>query len=136
MTDTKEGRPMWVVSLKRLREFWAAHPKAEVPLRGWYTQTSAADWQTFSDLRATFPSADLVGNCTVFNVGGNNYRLVARVFFRGHKVYVLRVMTHAEYSREDWPAQCACHSGPPDRVRPVRLKRRGKTPAPKRRKKT
>jgi len=54
--------------------------------------------------RTTFPSADLGGNCTVFNVAGNYYRLIARVFFRSHKVYVLRVMTHAEYDREDWPA--------------------------------
>ena len=52
--------------------------------------TSAADWQTINDLRATFPSADLVGNCTVFNIGGNNFRLIARFFYRSHKVYVLR----------------------------------------------
>ena len=122
---------MWVVSLKRLREFWAVHPKAEMPLRSWYTQTSAADWQSFGDLRATFPSADLVGNCTVFNVGGNNYRLVARVFFRSHKVYVLRVMTHAEYGRDDWPTECGCHSGPPDHVRPVKRKPPGKKSARK-----
>ena len=127
---------MWVVSLKRLREFWAVYPNAEAPLRGWYTQTAAADWETFADLRATFPSADLVGNCTVFNIGGNNFRLIVRVFFRSHKVYVLRVMTHAEYSREDWPTQCGCFSGPPDPVRPVRLRPREKKPAKKRRKKT
>ncbi len=69
---------MWVVSLKRLREFWGRHPLAEVPLRAWFTQTSAAEWSNFSDLRRTFPSADLVGNCTVLNVGGNKYRLIAR----------------------------------------------------------
>jgi mRNA interferase HigB len=127
---------MWVVSLRRLREFWAVHPKAGVPLRGWFTVTSEAEWQTFNDLRTTFPSADLVGNCTVFNVGGNNYRLIARVLFGSHKVYVLRVMTHAEYDREDWPAQCGCHSGPPDRTRPVREKPRKKRVAARRRKKT
>jgi mRNA interferase HigB len=127
---------MWVVSLKRLREFWAMHPNADMPLRGWFTQTSAADWQTFNDVRATFPSADRVGNCTVFNIGGNNFRLIARVFLTSHKVYVLRVMTHAEYSREDWPSQCGCHSGPPDRSRPVRQKPRGRKSGQKRRKKT
>ena len=127
---------MWVVSLKRLRGFWAVHPLAEMPLRGWFTQTSAADWGTFNDLWATFPSADLVGNCTVFNIGGNNFRLIARVFFRSHKVYMLRVMTHAEYSREDWPTQCGCHSGPPDRARPVRRKPPRRKPAPKWRKRS
>jgi mRNA interferase HigB len=117
---------MWVVSLRRLREFWTGHANAEVPLRAWFALTEAADWQTFNELRETFPAADLVGNCTVFNIGGNNFRLITRVFYRSHKVYVLRVMTHAEYDRDDWPAQCGCHAGPPDRVRPVRAKGRRK----------
>jgi mRNA interferase HigB len=111
---------MWVVSLKRLREFWNIHSNAETPLRGWYTQTSAAEWRNFSDLRTVFPSADLVGNCTVFNVGGNKFRLIARLFYRSHKVYVLRVMTHREYDRDDWPNECGCYSGPPARKRPRR----------------
>ena len=118
----RRGFPMWVVSLKRLREFWGLHPHAEVPLRAWFTQTSAADWRTFSELRSTFPSADLVGTCTVLNLGGNKYRLVARVFYASHKVYVLRVMTHAEYDREDWPKQCECHQPPPKPTQPARPK--------------
>ena len=126
---------MWVVSLKRLREFWAVHPRAEVSLRAWFAQTSAAEWQSFSDLRATFPSADLVGNCTVFNIGGNNYRLVARVFYTNHKVYVLRVMTHLDYDREDWPSQCGCFQQPPAHSRPVRAKPRKTKRAAKQRKK-
>ena len=111
---------MWVVSLKRLREFWTIHSRAEVSLRAWFTQTSAADWENFNDLRATFPSADLVGNCTVFNIGGNNYRLIARVFYSSHKVYVLKVMTHVEYDRDDWPSQCGCFQPQPSRSRTMR----------------
>ena len=125
---------MWVVSLKRLREFWGLHPSAEVPLRAWFAQTAAADWQNFSELRATFPSADLVGNCTVFNIGGNKFRLIARLFYRSHKVYVLHVLTHSEYDREDWPGQCGCYTDPPERTRPVRRKARAKGSASKRRK--
>jgi mRNA interferase HigB len=125
---------MWVVSLKRLRQFWAVHPRAEVPLRGWFTQTSAAEWQNFADLRATFPSADRVGNGTVFNIGGNNYRLIVRVFFSSHKVYVLRIMTHVQYDREDWAEQCGCHEPPPARTRPIRRNPRVKR-SPTRRKK-
>jgi mRNA interferase HigB len=113
---------MWVVSLKRLREFWGTHPLAEVPLRGWFTQTSAAEWRNIGDLRGTFPSADAVGNCTVLNIGGNKYRLIARLFYTSHKVHVLRVMTHAEYDREDWPAQYGCYQPLPKRTRPVRPK--------------
>jgi mRNA interferase HigB len=104
---------MWVVSLKRLREFWATHLRAESPLRGWFTLAQAAEWETFADVRETFPSADLVGNCTVFNVGGNNFRLITRVSFNSHKVYVLRVMTHAEYDRENWAEACNCYRPQP-----------------------
>src|SRR5437660_10806453 len=118
---------MWIVSLKRLREFWAIHRRAEVPLRAWFTQTSAAEWRQFGDLRATFPSADLVGNCTVFNIAGNHYRLVARVLYVSHKVYVLRVMTHVEYDGAEWANQCGCYLPPPPRrktgLRPARQRR-------------
>jgi len=107
---------MWIVSLKRLREFWEIHPRAKVPLRAWFTQTSAAEWRNFSGVRGTFPSADLVGNCTVMNVGGNKYRLIARVLYPSHKVYILRMMTHAEYDREDWAEQCGCFDPPPPRA--------------------
>jgi mRNA interferase HigB len=124
---------MWVVSLKRLREFWGLHPLAEVPLRAWFTQTSAAAWRNFSDLRATYPSADLVGNCTVLNLGGNKYRLIGRVLYASHKVYILRVMTHAEYDRADWPKQCGCYEPPPTRSRPLRPVYPRKTRLPKRR---
>ena len=124
---------MWVVSLKRLREFWGIHPLAELPLRAWFSQISAAQWRNFADLRSTFPSADMVGNCTGFNIGGNKFRLIARVFYTSHKVYVLRVMTHAEYDREDWPAQCGCYQPQPERTRPVRRQPRMKKQTVKRR---
>ena len=73
----------------------------------WYAVTKAARWSTFADLRRTFGHADLVkvasGNTvTVFNVGGNNYRLVCAIHYNRQTVYVLRVMTHAEYDRGKW----------------------------------
>lgn len=106
---------MWIVSLKRLREFWTDHGRAQIPLRSWYTQTTAAYWRNFAELRATFPAADLVGNCTVFNIAGNHYRLITRVLFPSHKVFVLRVMTHREYDQIDWATQCGCYQPPPKR---------------------
>jgi mRNA interferase HigB len=123
---------MWIVSLKRLREFWSIHPRAEVSLRAWFDQTSAAQWRNFGDLRATFPPADLVGNCTVFNVGGNNYRLITRVFYASHKVYLLRVMTHVEYDREDWTSECGCYKPPPERTKASRQKPRSEKRSRKR----
>lgn len=108
---------MWVVSQARLRKFWTLHPRAEEPLRMWYGLVSAAEWATFADVRAMFPSADSVGNCTVFNISGNRFRLIARIFSGNHKVYVLRVMTHPEYDRTPWVDSCGCHEPPPVRIR-------------------
>ena len=54
------------------------------------------------DMRKTFPHADAVGEFTVFNIGGNKYRLATSISYRTGKVFIRHVMTHQEYSREDW----------------------------------
>jgi mRNA interferase HigB len=59
-------------------------------------------WQNFVDLRQVFPSADQVGNLTVFNIGGNNYRLITLVDYKYQKVFIRHVLTHAEYDKEEW----------------------------------
>jgi mRNA interferase HigB len=86
--------------MRALREFWqAGHADAERPLRAWFSRTNAAEWSSFADLRQDFQSADQVGNHVVFNVGGNNYRLVANVNYQSHYVLVRWIGTHAEYDR-------------------------------------
>jgi mRNA interferase HigB len=123
-----------VIAKSRLRAAWARLPAAEAPLQHWHAATAAADWDTPAAVTATFNTADRVGNCTVFDVGGNNFRLIARVMFRTRTVYVLRVMTHAEYDREDWVDQCGCHRPPP--ARPKKPKGGPKTNPRPRRKRT
>jgi len=56
----------------------------------------------FNELRQTFASADYVDGLTVFNVGGNKYRLIAAIHYNRHKVYIRNVLTHADYDREAW----------------------------------
>jgi mRNA interferase HigB len=71
--------------------------------------------------------ASLVGNCVVFNIGGNKYRLVTRVFYRSHKVYILKIMTHAEYDENKWKDECGCFAAPPKKKSErLRRKRKGK----------
>jgi mRNA interferase HigB len=53
-------------------------------------------------MKASFRSADLVGDRTVFDIGGNNYRLISFVHYRAQIVYIKRVVTHADYDRGDW----------------------------------
>lgn len=104
---------MWIISKSRLREFWGSgHRNAQAPLSAWHDVVKHADWTQWSDVRASFPGADQVGDCVVFNLGGNNYRLIARIRYGSHKVFLLKVMTHAQYNRRRWIEECGCHHKP------------------------
>jgi mRNA interferase HigB len=77
-----------IISRRRLREFWESRKhdagRAERDLLAWYKPAKHALWPTFAALRQTFGSADQVGNCVVFDVGNNRYRLIARInYLRG-----------------------------------------------------
>ena len=93
---------MRVTSIKPLRDFWQVHPDSEMPLRNWYKRADLAAWQSIIDTRKDFASADTVGMLTVFNVAGNKYRLIVRIFYPSLRIYARRVLTHAEYDRGDW----------------------------------
>jgi mRNA interferase HigB len=88
-----------VITQRRLSEFWEKHPAARSPLTSWYKATRNAKWRNFAELRATFNSADMVGTYVVFNIGGNNFRIIAKVEYRWEKVFIAGVFTHAEYER-------------------------------------
>jgi mRNA interferase HigB len=93
---------MRVVSRKALRRFWEKHSTAQPGLVLWYERISKARFETFNDLRQIFPSADWVGNFTVFNIGGNNYRLITLIDYDYQIIFVRAVLTHAEYDKENW----------------------------------
>jgi mRNA interferase HigB len=114
---------MRVISKARLKQFWEspAHGDAEGPLRAWHSHVSSKTvcWRSWADVNAQFGNASSVGNCVVFNIGGNKYRLVVRVLYISQKVFVLRVMTHKEYDDGKWRADCGCFVPPPKRERSV-----------------
>ncbi len=93
---------MHVITHSRLKVFWQKYPNARLSLQGWYIRTRQARWTNFVELRQIFPSADQVGKFTIFNIGGNNYRLIAFVDYEYHKVFIRHVLTHVEYDREEW----------------------------------
>lgn len=113
---------MWVISKSRLREFWQepAYADSEGPLIAWYKHVTVVDWAQPSNVKADFAHASFVGNCTVFNIGGNKYRLVTRILYPYHKVYILRVMTHKQYDEEPWTKDCGCHAPPLKKKQPRR----------------
>lgn len=93
---------MHVISKKKLREFWEEHPRAKSSLEAWYQVAKNAVWENFADVRKTFSTADQVGKFTVFDIGGNKYRLIAVIHFNRGKLYVRHVLTHAEYDEGKW----------------------------------
>jgi mRNA interferase HigB len=93
---------MHIISMRRLREFWQQHPDAEKPLRAWFTHVDNAHWQNFAEVRHDFRSTDQVKRLTVFNIGGNKYRLVARIEYERQRVYIRSLMTHGEYDKNRW----------------------------------
>jgi mRNA interferase HigB len=93
---------MHVISRKALRLFWQQYPDSQSPLTRWFKIMKLTDFRSLQALRATFPSADRVGDLIVFNIGGNKYRLIASIHFNRGKVYVRNVLTHTEYNRGAW----------------------------------
>ncbi len=85
-----------------LQEFWESQPRAAAPLQAWHQIVRHAGWASFAELRQTFPSADQVGRLTVFNIGGNKFRLIARIEYTLQRVYVRRILTHKEYDKGEW----------------------------------
>jgi len=108
---------MRVISKSRLLQFWEL-PRgkdAEGPLRAWYAHVSSksVSWLAWADVKADFGAASIVGNCVVFNIGGNKFRLITRILYPSQKVFILKVMTHQEYDANKWQVECGCFEPPP-----------------------
>jgi mRNA interferase HigB len=90
-----------ILSQSTLRAFWeAGNALAEGPLKAWYAEVSLAQWTGMADVKARYPSASVVdAERVIFNIHGNAYRLVVKVWFPGKIVYVKFVGTHADYDR-------------------------------------
>lgn len=94
---------MRVIARRTLREFWeAGHGDAEEPLRAWFAEVQAAEWATMADIKARYAHASVVDSeRVVFNIGGNKYWLVVKLWFPARMVWIKFIGTHAEYDRLD-----------------------------------
>ncbi|MEX2483798.1 MAG: type II toxin-antitoxin system HigB family toxin [Brumimicrobium sp.] len=93
---------MAIISKAILVDFGIKHANAIASLNRWCEETKKADWKSLAEMKMTFNSVDSVGNDRyVFNIKGNNYRLVAMIFFDIRTIYIRFVGTHAEYDKID-----------------------------------
>ena len=91
---------MRIIALSTLRDPWRKHPSAEVPLRSWYAEASRVTWKSPADVKEAHRNASFVaGERVVFNVKGNDYRVIVAVRYRSQIVCVRFVGTNSEYDR-------------------------------------
>lgn len=93
---------MVIISKKILKDFSILHKDCEEALEKWYLITKEANWKNFHELKRSFNSADAVGNDRyVFNIKGNQYRLIALIIFKVRTVFILFIDTHTVYDKID-----------------------------------
>lgn len=93
---------MHIISKSVLTQFWEKHPQSKTSLIVWHKVVTSAHWKNFSDLRCTYASADQVKNFTVFNIGGNKYRLIAFIDYEKQKVFIRHILLHKDYDKNKW----------------------------------
>jgi len=93
---------MRVIKRPTLETFWEKHRRAEEPLKAWFHEAKLAEWRSPNDIKERYRSADfLADNRVVFDIGGNNFRLVVKIAYQPGIVYIRFVGTHAEYDKID-----------------------------------
>lgn len=89
---------MVIITKGAIHLFVKKHPNALIPLNEWYDKTKKADWRKFPEIKLTFNSVDSIGNDRyVFDIGGNNFRVIAMIHFDIRTLYIRAILTHREY---------------------------------------
>ena len=93
---------MRVISKSTLRDFWIRHSDSEQALKSWYNEADKSAWRSPNDIKEDYPSASILAdNRIVFNIKGNNYRLIVKINYAYQMVWIRFVGTHAEYDKID-----------------------------------
>ena len=93
---------MRIIALSTLRAFWEKYSDAEIPLRAWHAMASRAHWKTPADIKADYRNASFTANNrVVFNIKGNDFRLVVAVRYSQGLIFIRFIGTHSQYDRID-----------------------------------
>jgi mRNA interferase HigB len=93
---------MHLISIRNLRVDTARYPDIKKRVNNWYTTVSKANWNNLEDVRQIYRDAEAVGNFTVFNIKGNDYRLIVGIDYENQTVYYKYFLTHAKYDKDRW----------------------------------
>ena len=93
---------MRIISVKKLRDFIEKHPQSKTSLEAWWYEAKTANWQNSQQIKTKYASASFIGNNrVVFNIKGNDFRLVVAIAYRFGAIYIKFVGTHDEYNKID-----------------------------------
>lgn len=85
-----------------LREYWGNNPDTEQHLKTWYDTAKNSDWKTPAEVKSTYSNASILkGSRIVFNIKGNEYRLVTKFNFEKQWIFIKFIGTHEEYDKID-----------------------------------
>lgn len=91
---------MRVIAKKILRHFWAIHNDCEQQLKSWFQEASKAEWKNPNEIKNEYLNASILNNNrVVFNIKGNNYRLIVKINFDYQMIWIRFIGTHAEYDK-------------------------------------
>jgi mRNA interferase HigB len=98
---------MRIITKRRILDYAKQHPNAAANLSAWITVTTAAKGQSIVGVRKIFPNADLASvrsskTVTIFNIAGNHHRLIAAIHYNTRSLFILKLLTHAEYGKDRW----------------------------------
>lgn len=93
---------MNLISIRNLRNEASLYPNVKKQIDDWYANVKQAKWQNLEDVRKIYRDAEAVGNFTVFNIKGNDYRLIVGIDYENQTVYYKYFLTHTEYDKNKW----------------------------------
>lgn len=100
LLSLKKNNHLRVVAKKILRDFWEIHGDCEQQLKSWFQEASTAEWKNPNQIKLDYPSASILNdNRIVFNIKGNNYRLIVKVTYEYQMIWIRFIGTHAEYDK-------------------------------------
>lgn len=93
---------MHLLSIRNLRNDAAEYPDVKNQIDRWNATVKKAEWQNLEDVRKIYGDAESVGNFTVFNIKGNDYRLIVDIDYQEQTIFYKFFLTHAEYDKDKW----------------------------------
>ena len=98
---------MHIITRRRIAEYVRKHPDAAASLMAWHAVAKTAHWQSITEVKQTFPHADAAQvasgrTITIFKIAGNNHRLITAIHYNTGKLFILKILTHAQYDKPHW----------------------------------